>query len=116
MKKLFILLLLLSTPSFADEWTTTDSYRESAYIILLTTDWAQTRDFLRKEQSEANPILGKHPSQDKVDIAVILTGITHVYIASILPEKYRVPFQYISIGIEGGSVYHNFSFGVKVKF
>lgn len=117
MKPLLALLLLISTPSFADPWTTEDSYREAAYLGLLAVDWAQTRSFLRDPKYyETNPLLGSHPSQGKIDAAVVLTGLAHVYIARIIPEKYRAPFQYVSIGIEGGAVVHNFSFGVKVKF
>jgi hypothetical protein len=125
-----MIFLLSPTPAMADEWTTADTWRETAYLSLLTIDWAQTRSFLRAKpvttvvngcttttwDYEQNPILGKHPEQSHLDAAVIITGIAHVYIARLLPEKYRAPFQYISIGIEGGAVAHNFSLGVKAQF
>ena len=109
--------LLSPMHALADEWTTADTWREAAYLSLLTVDWAQTRNFLRNPDCyEQNKLLGQHPEQSHLDAAVIITGLAHVYIASVLPEKYRAPFQYISIGIEGGAVAHNFSLGATVKF
>jgi hypothetical protein len=116
MKYLFI-LLFISSSVYADEWTSGDTYREGVYLTLLVIDWSQTRSALRDPYHyEQNPMLGKHPEQSHLDAAVILTGTVHYLIAKTLPEKYRAPFQYISIGVESSAVVHNFSFGVKVKF
>ena len=113
----YILVLLISTSSFADEWTRSDTYREATYLTLLAIDWSQTRNFLRDPHYyELNPILGKHPSQDKVDAAVILTGLGHYLIARILPTEYRKAFQYVAIGVELGAVTHNYSIGVEIKY
>ena len=116
--KTFIALLLLCSSAHADEWTRADTYREVTYLTFLAVDWAQTRSFLRDpvHHAEMNPLLGAHPEQSHLDAAIILTGLAHIYIASILPEKYRAPFQYISIGVEGEAVYHNFSFGIGARF
>jgi hypothetical protein len=112
-----IFFLLVSAPCLADPWTTADTYREATYLSLLAVDWAQTRSFLRQPNCyEQNKFLGQHPSQNKLDAAVLITGLAHVYVANLLPEKYREPFQYISIGIEGGAVAHNISTGVNIKF
>lgn len=131
-KFILAILLFISIPSFASDWSTGDTYSESVYLAFLAVDWAQTRNIVRSNERcsvgkpnqvahcyhypELNPILGKSPSMARVNAAVILTGLAHVYIASILPEKYRAPFQYISIGIEGGAVVHNFSIGIGAKF
>ena len=112
----FIFLLLVSSSAFAEPWSHEDTVRESVYLTLLAVDWAQTRSFLRNGDEEANPFLGERPHQDKVDAVVILTGIAHVYVASILPESYRSAFQYVSIGVEVGAVSHNFSLGVRARF
>lgn len=110
-------LLLISTPCFADPWSTGDTYREGTYLGLLAIDWAQTRNCLRLPMCyEQNPLLGKHPEQSHLDTAVILTGIGHYLIAKTIPENYRVSFQYISIGIEGLNDASNFHIGVKIKF
>jgi hypothetical protein len=128
MKFILAVLLFISTSSFADEWTTGDTYREATFLTFLATDWAQTRNLLRYSRHynqsalryyryhEQNPLLGRHPEQSHLDAAVILTGLAHVYIASVLPEKYRAPFQYVSIGVELKAVTHNFSIGINAKF
>ena len=135
MKTLFLAaLLLIPSVASADDWTSADSTREATYLVLLATDWAQTRSFLRSDKNcrarqpkldsnltctattEMNPLLGGHPHKDKVDITILATAIAHVYVASILPANYRKAWQYISIGVEAGAVAHNYSIGIKARF
>jgi len=42
--------------------------------------------------------------------------LDHYFISEALPEKYRAPFQWVTIGIEGGAVVHNFSIGISAGF
>lgn len=116
--KTIILFLLLISSAQADEWTREDSYREATYLTLHTMDWAQTRNIARNPDKwhEQNSILGKHPSVGKVDGYFALTGLAHVAFSYCLPSEYRKAFQYVTIGIEGGAVAHNFSIGVGTKF
>ena len=119
MKFILILIFILPLPAFADEWTTHDTERESAYIALLVADWAQTRYCIRHPEKgfyEQNALLGKHPSQGKIDAVVTLSAVGHYYISSILPKEWRKAWQYVTIGIEGSVVVHNWSVGAKVKF
>lgn len=113
-----IFFLLISTTAFADEWTSADTYREGAYQTLAAVDWLQTRNIARAPTKyyEQNAILDSHPSVGRVNGYFALTGLAHYFIADALPEKYRAPFQYVSIGIEVGAVAHNFSIGVSAKF
>jgi hypothetical protein len=139
--KTFIVLLLLCSSAQADEWSRVDTYREITYQTLAAVDWLQTRQISKichtpintvaingklyvdgndyqkhKHVTEMNPILGNCPSEDIVNVYFLITNITHYYIAKTLPEKYRVAFQYISIGFEGGVVAHNFAIGISAKF
>lgn len=119
MKKLiFIVLLFISTPCLAENWTSADTNREAAYLVLHGIDWAQTRYISRNPDKyrEQNSIVGHHPHTDRVDAYFILTGLAHVYVASILSPEWRRPFQYVTIGLESGSVVNNFNIGVKVGF
>lgn len=120
MKTILAMLLCFSFNCFADEWTKADTYREATYLTFLAIDWAQTRDQARnkwEDYHEQNPLLGsKYPSIDRVDIICMVSGIAHYYIAQAIPVKWRARFQWVSIGIEGGVVKHNFSIGMKAKF
>ena len=136
LKFILAALLLITSSAHAENknWSTADTVRESTYLVLLATDWAQTRSFMRigntcrarlpnmdKSQTcsgydEMNPFLGAHPHKDRVDITIIATAIAHVYVASILPANYRKAFQYVSIGVEAGAVFHNYSIGIKARF
>ena len=118
MFKFILALLLVSTSAIADEWTTADTKREAAYLTLHTLDWAQTRNIARNPNKwqEQNAILGKHPSISQVDRYFIATGALHFAVAYYLPAEYRKVFQYVTIGIEGRVVVHNFSIGIVAKF
>ena len=122
----FFFLLFISTPAFADDWSKADAQREAAYLVLHTMDWAQTRQIAKNPQcvagqkepclSEENGILGDHPSVAEVNRYFILTGAAQYLIAKAVPEKYRAPFQYLTIGHDFGYVVHNYSIGIRIKF
>jgi len=81
---------------------------EGAYQTVHWIDWYQTRNLdYDKGEYELNPILGKHPSNNTVDAYFITTGLAHMLITNCLPEKYRSPFQYLTLGFETGVVIFN---------
>ena len=117
----FLLLLILSfvsISSHADEWTSTNSKQEIGFQTLLALDWIQTRHCLLDMPGcyEQNPLLGKHPSQEKLAIAVIATSLSHVYVAHLLPQVWRDRFQKASIGIEAIVFARHLAFGIAIKF
>ena len=117
MLKLFLIALLLPSFAYAEEWTSADIKREVAYQSIAVVDWLQTRNIARDPcYYEQNKILGSHPSIARVNQYFALTGIAHYFVSKALPEKYRIPFQYISIGVEVGAVGHNFSIGINARF
>jgi hypothetical protein len=99
-------------------WSREDTYRQAEVVVLSGIDWAQTRKIAQNPDKwhEHNPVLGSHPSTEKVDIYFPLSIATNTAIAMALPPEYRKWFQYVSIGVEAGVVASNFSIGLGVGF
>ena len=117
MKTLLVIILVL-IPSMAMSWDSKDTYYQSAVITALAADMAQTLHISKNPNKyyEINPLLGKHPSQDKV-IGYFVGGmIAHTAIAMALPTDYRRIWQCVWIGVESLAIYHNYSVGVKLEF
>lgn len=131
-KLIFALLLLVSISAQADDWSTGDTYRESAFQTLLALDFLQTRNISKSSNycgvgkqnehpnchyvQEMNNYLGACPTLGAINRYFLVGSALHAGIAYLLPEKYRAPFQYVTIGVEAGYVAHNFSIGIGVKF
>lgn len=124
MKKLIVILAILCLPlsahayKFADNWTKTDTAYQGVVITALAVDMGQTLYISKNPNKyyEMNPLLGKHPSQDKV-IGYFLGGmIAHTAFAMALPPTYRRIWQYVFIGIEGLVIGRNYSIGVGIDF
>jgi hypothetical protein len=119
---LTVFLILIASPAwaytFADQWSKTDTAFEAVYAGLTIVDWGQTRDIAKHPQqySEMNPLLGKHPSLDKVDILIPTGIVAHGIISMALPPKYRRYWQVIFIGIEGVAVLQNYNAGLRIDF
>ena len=126
MKKfMVVVILLVATTGYAGDWTKQDTYRELAFIGLLAVDYLQTRTIVQNPDKyfEYNSIMGKHPSQQTVDIYMASVAIIHPIISYLLPVKSdkwkwinRENFQYISIGVEVGAVGNNFGAGIGISF
>ena len=105
----------------ADAWTKKDLSFQIAYSTVHIIDWMQTKTFVKDGREELNPILGKHPSQNKIDLMIGAGLIAHWTVAHLLPTNYRGRnirriWQYVWIGIETTAVVHNYSTGVRLKF
>ena len=117
-----MLRLLLSTalalPGLAQPstWTPDDTRRESVYLLLHCTDWAQTLQIAdsRGRWVEYNPVLGRRPSRGAVNAWFLTTGLAHVLVARQLSPEARWWFQNVTIGLEGGCVAVNFRVGVRL--
>jgi hypothetical protein len=120
MKK-FIALLLFSSSVFAqDNWRSEDTYREIAFQILHVIDWGQTRYIAEHPENfyeiESAWAIGKHPTTGRVDAYMTETAVLHVIVAYALPETWRAPFQYVTIGMKLNNVVGNASIGIKILF
>jgi hypothetical protein len=111
-------LLFGMIPAHADDWSTGDTKREVAFQTLWAVDFLQTRTIVDDpiRWHEENNFLGLHPAIGAVNRYFLVGSVLHTGIAYLLPEKYRAPFQYVSIGVEGGYVAHNFSIGISARF
>ena len=117
MKTLLVIILVL-IPSVAMSWDTQDTYYQGIVIGTLLTDMAQTLYIADNPDRfyEMNPLLGEHPSKEKV-VGYFMGGIiAHTAIAMALPPKLRRIWQCVWIGVESLAIYHNYSVGVKLEF
>ena len=115
-------IVLFPGISFAGDgwfsWDEGNTVLQVPKTILTAMDLGTTLDITRHadKYNEVNPILGKHPSQDKVwkyfiTAYIITTGITYV-----LPSRWSHGFQMGMIGVEAYWVNHNLRIGLRVKF
>ena len=123
MKKILVtavagILLFSSSAIAADKWSKRDKNLELTYQALKFIDWRQTRYIAKNSDKyyEMNPILGKHPSVDKVDAYFIGTAILHPIITHFLPKEYRPWWQGITITLSGACVINNVIVGIKMDF
>lgn len=113
-----LLFAALALPSYADDWTREDTYRQSALTALLIADWAQSR-YIAKTPNlgyETNHVLKDHPSVGRVDNYFIVATIGHAAISYVLPPTWRQGWQYFWIGVEVQKTVHNYNLGVKFSF
>ena len=112
---IFGLLLSFSLPAFA--WSDDDQARENTIMVLSLVDMSQTLYIVKHpEYYESNPVLGNHPKKHEVYRYFLTTMVGHQFVARILPEEYRKPFQYISIGFEGTLIARNLRLGIGFSF
>lgn len=122
MKKFICVMLLLaiSSNSFAFEaepFDTKDKLLLGTTVALLAVDWLQTRYIVESEHFyEKNPILGKNPSKNEVNIyfAAVTAGI--VAVSYMLPSDYRKSVLTGVILLQSVTVIKNNSIGIKLEF
>jgi len=110
-------------PAHADEWSGKDTAWEATCLVLMMADWAQTsnmvhRGFLLdgKEVNEINPILGRRPDSQKVDLYFASAILTHVGMSYLLPNPYRRYFQMGTVGLELFIIGNNYGIGMKMSW
>lgn len=113
-------LLITRTVSAGEEmysWTAKDTSLEIIYAASHAMDWSQTLHISRNPQTyfELNPIMGPHPSEDKVKAYFALTLIAHAAMAYMLPPPYRTIWQSFWIGVETLAVQHNRAMGLGLS-
>lgn len=118
-KKLTLVILpCLLLGCATDPWTKEDVQKETAWMILHTIDWGQTRYAMERpdEFKELNPLLGNHPSKGRINTFMGATALGHVLLTHCLDSKERPVWQYISIGIKAGVVGNNYYMGARVDW
>lgn len=118
-KLLFVLLMVLSGQVMAaQEFDATDKWLLAASTMALAADWSQTRYIAKHPDkfSEKNPILGKHPSTQRVDVYFAASIAANYFIANALPSAYRKTWLTGVTVFELGFVRHNYSIGIRSHF
>ena len=116
---------------FAENWTWTDTAYETVFIGLNVADWGYTRNIAKHPEncSENNPLLGRHPSLEKVDVLIPAGMVVHAAVSMALKPVYHVEifsyemdiparrlWQVVFIAIEGWFDISNASVGLKIDF
>ena len=142
MKTLFVVLtLIVSSFAFAhDDWTTGDTIRETVYqttnlidmgttisiaknptytkeITLTNPQTHSTETYLATYyRYERNPLIGDHPSVNKVVLTMTAGAVAHAAISYVLPRGWRDAWQYVTSGESAWCIHNNFSLGLKVQY
>jgi hypothetical protein len=118
MKALLLLILLWTSVCEANDWNLDDTMREVVWQTVNVIDWGQTLEIARNPEDyrEYNPVLGKHPSVENVNLYMLSGAIGHSIVSYVLPKKARMYWQYITIGLSGACVINNASMGIRIKF
>lgn len=134
MKWLF-LVIFVSTPLHAEEWTKTDYALLGGAMTLLVVDWGQTRAITnetvtyaslngqapvavssKRSYHEKNPLLGENPSRSEVDRYFLVAVLGTAGLAYVLPPTYRRWFLGGVIVLEAYSVINNHRIGLRMDF
>lgn len=123
-------------PTQCNTWGEQDAF----LLFLRIIDWGQTRDIAdsltvehgyaigndgRKiltytrtyyKYTEANPLLGEHPSLEKVDTYFTLCILLDMLVAQYTNPKFHKWWNIVGITLETYCVSHNIQSGVKFKF
>jgi hypothetical protein len=91
----------------ASEWTNANTAKEIGYDILAIYDVQLTKRILAREGGvESNPLLGNHPSNARLNLALVASFLGHYFLSRHL-DKYRDAFQDSTIVMEFGIDVHN---------
>lgn len=124
----FICYLLITSTGYAAEWKwdAADYAREAVALGLTVVDWGQTRDIRHHAgMKELNPILGREPSDGKVNGYFATVMILHPLVTAALPKQAtvlgmkispRTAWQYFYIGVEATAISSNWNGGLRMRF
>jgi hypothetical protein len=120
------IIMGLFTLAHAGEWKTDDTIVEGMYMVSHAIDMGTTLDIENHPGLyETNPLMGRHPSRDRIYAVMGADFIIHPLISYLLPESWVVAgydlhprrnWQAITLGMSMGLVQHNFQAGLKINF
>ena len=107
MPLLLLVLVLLSGCSV--------SQLQKSTTALLAADYAQTLEIAKHPDQfwEMNPILGRHPSEDRVHAYFLTWLAINWLVGDRLPERVSKPFYYTMLAVESWAVTNNISAGIR---
>lgn len=113
-----IIILFFSQPATAaDKWDKIDISLGVAATALKVLDWRQTKFAMESgNYFEMNPLLGRYPSQNKIDAYFALSSLLQFGIAHYLPSVWRKAWLIGWVGLSGNNVYRNYEVGIGFRF
>ena len=111
-----------------DPWTRADTMREVSWQLINVADWSQTRQFEHtgcdgkynsqsySYHNERNPMVGRNPSQGRINTACLAAALLHLGVSMALPPGGRCQFQVVTIVLSASAVTYNYHLGIKIKF
>lgn len=107
-------MFLIICSSGCASWTKGDLARQAGYTVLHVVDWQQSREIASNDDFyELNPVLGKDPSREEVDLYFATSYLFVTGVAHVLPGKWRQVWQYTIIGVEFANVGRNYYLGLR---
>ena len=120
MKHLIFALLLLSSSAFADPWSSSDTYRETTFQVLNVIDWGQTRYIAQNPnkyyEHDYSGLIGSNPTTGRIDAFMVESAAIHLAVSYLLPNDWRIAFQYITIVEKLNTTDNNAKLGIKISF
>jgi hypothetical protein len=90
---------------------------ELIFAGTLLLDYAQTKDIKNHPgHYETNPILGRHPHDDRIAAYFLVAGLGHYAVTKALPPEWRPAWQYGWIALEVFTILRNQRVGVNFEF
>ena len=88
---------------------------ELAYQTALYADYRTSRYIVQHPETfhESNPLLGRHPSMDKLKLACAFTAVGHWAISEMIPDRYRNAWQGVTLSLQVGVVSNNLAIGLR---
>lgn len=113
-----LILVWVSRGHAGEPWTDADVKRELFAISMNVADFGTTVVFRSQNKGiyEASPIFGRDVSDAELFAVTVATSALHIWIADIIPAKYRPAWQYSFGGIKLLVVGHNLGVGFSIQF
>ena len=120
---LAIILSLFLTKSHAgwNDWNEDTKKLFVASSIAISADYLLTRDFAKNKHMhpnafEMNPIIGRHPHHDKIDLMMIVMLVSNYYITDFIPPEQRNFYLSVRTFMHGTAAVNNYMVGFRIRF
>jgi hypothetical protein len=118
MKTLLVVALMLGAgrAEALDPWTAENVSLEAAFAAAVMVDWRQTHWALDNGHHEMNPLLGAHPTDQRLGASIMGAVAAHAAVSAVLPARWRRLWQAVTLAGEIGAVGWNAHVGTRVTF
>jgi len=100
-------------------WSARDRALAAGFVTTLLIDAAQTRRLARggwRDFEESNPILGRHPSEGRVNTYTVVAGLTVLGVAAAAPKRVRPWVLGAALAVEVYALAAMSQRGVAIRF